>query len=419
MNTTRRDFLKRTIGSSAFFSLSATAPSFFARSTVAAAARSRGENVLVIVELAGGNDGINTVIPHGDDAYHRSRNATRYAPNSVLKIDDYHGLHPQMSALKGLYDDGHMGIVQGVGYPNPNRSHFESMDIWHTARPTGEGRVAGRDTGWVGRYLDATRSARDVTGDDVPALHLGVNRQPLALAADTTRIPTISDVNAFKLKTRNDVSLRRTIQITARVERSQQDDLLQYIQRSTVNALASSDRVQDALRQYHTPIQYPTTTLGNQLRTVAQLIEADMSTRVYYVTHGGFDTHANQRNAHAALLKQYSDAVAAFTNDMAHHGHGERVMVMTFSEFGRRVKENASAGTDHGAAGPMFIVGGKARGGLIGKHPSMTRLDQGDLFYHTDFRAVYATLLSRWLGVPAAGAQAIMGGAFDPVNVVA
>ncbi len=419
MTTTRRNFLKHSLGTSALVSLTPAVPALFLNTSAhAAAARRTSDNILVVVQLSGGNDGINTVIPHGDDVYHRSRNVTRYQANQVLKIDSYHGLHPQMTGFKSLYDEGQLAIVQGVGYPNPNRSHFESMDIWHTAKPTGEGRVAGRETGWIGRYLDAQRAAAKSpkNDDELAALHLGAGRLPLALAADKTRVPTVTDLTAFKLQTRNDGALRRTIESATRFDRGSDNDLLSYVQHSTVNALASSAQVQDALRQYSTPIAYPQSPLGQQLRTVAQLIEAGMSTRVYYVSLGGFDTHATQRNAHAALLKTLSDAVAAFTKDMAHHGHDKRVITMSFTEFGRRVKENASAGTDHGAANPLFLVGGGVKAGLIGKHPSMTDLDQGDLKFHTDFRAIYATLLKQWLGLP--NPEAVLGGKFGPAKVL-
>jgi uncharacterized protein (DUF1501 family) len=366
----------------------------FDTSLRAAEASRRGEKVLVIVQLSGGNDGLNTVVPYADDDYHRNRSLLRIGAGQVLKIDDHLGLHPSLGALRELLEQSRLSIVQGVGYPNPNRSHFESMDIWHTAELELESGGGGRRTGWIGRYLDLAHAS---DGQDVPALHLGAGRQPLAMTGQSARAVSVQSLEAFRLNDGGDAHLRRAIETTAGQPRAG-DDLLRFLQRSTVAALAGSARVQEALKSYSTPVNYPPTTLAQQLRTIAQLIEAGLSTRIYYVSLDGFDTHSSQAAAHAGLLQQLGDAVAAFMKDVHHHGHGERVLLMTFSEFGRRVKENASAGTDHGVAAPMFIAGNGIRPGPVGRHPSLTDLDDGDLKHHTDFRSVYATLLDRWLG---------------------
>lgn len=420
MHTTRRDLLKATLGSTAFVSLTSTVPQFLLSTSLRAAeqpVRTDSDRVLVIVELAGGNDGLNTVIPHGHDIYQRNRKLLRIGGGQVHRINDELGLHPSMGEMAGLLEEGKLAVVQGVGYPNPNRSHFESMDIWHSTprgAKFGEGQGGGRTTGWLGRYLDLAAAAE---GRDAPAIHLGPERQPLALDAHQVRVPSVRDLDGFRLETGNDATLRTTIESAAAAERPESNDLLQFMQRSTVGAFASSRRVQEALTRYTTPVTYPPSALAGKLRTIAQLIEAGLSTRVYYVSLGGFDTHANQADAHAALLRELSQAVGAFVRDVEHHGHGKRVLVMTFSEFGRRVKENASMGTDHGAAGPMFLAGAAVRPGLIGEHPPMTDLIDGDLKHHTDFRQVYAAMLTNWLRFE--NVEPILNGTFEPANVLA
>jgi len=419
MTRTRRDFLKTSVGSTAMLSLASSVP-LFMRDTAAHAARASGDNVLVVIQLSGGNDGLNTVVPYADDAYARNRHTLRLGAGQVHKIDDYHGLHPDLENLYKLLDQQQLAILQGVGYPNPNRSHFESMDIWHTARADmteGAAGLGGRRTGWLGRYLDTTAAA----GLDVPAVHLGQGRQPLALAGDQARAASVQSLDAFKLDTGNDAALRASIErITAAprdridtADHTRGDDMLGFLHRSTVGALASSQRVQDAIKRYNTSTPYPGSALAQRLRTVAQLIDAGMGTRVYYLELGGFDTHANQAPAHNALMRQLGDAVAAFMTDITAHGHADRTLVMTFSEFGRRVKENASQGTDHGVAAPMFLTGGKVKPGLVGKHPSLTVLTEGDLKHHTDFRRVYATILRDWLNVKP---SPVLLGDYEPVT---
>lgn len=411
--STRRDFLKAALGSSAVVALGAAAPRFL----VEAAAResnAQGETVLVVVQLSGGNDGINTVVPYGDDVYYRNRFTLALEKDKLHKLDDYHGLHPSLGGFAKLVDERRLAIVQGVGYANPNRSHFESMDIWHTARREPQ----GRSVGWLGRYLDAAAKARDASApaSDLSALHLGGGQYPLALAALDVVAPSIRSVDQFKLQDGGDRRLREAIEKLSATARPGDDDLLSFVQSSTAAALASSRRLQDALGKYSPAAKYPGTKLAQSLSTVAQLIDAGMATRIYYVALDGFDTHSEQKDAHASLLAELGDAVKAFVDDLAGHHHADRVLVMSFSEFGRRVRENASRGTDHGAAAPMFLAGGKVKPGLVGKHPSMTDLDDGDLKHHTDFRQVYAAVLKNWLGWSPAE---ILGGEYAPADVLA
>jgi uncharacterized protein (DUF1501 family) len=320
-----------------------------------------------------------------------------------------------MAGFSKLLEESRLGIVQGAGYPVPDRSHFSSMDIWQTARRdvTTSG-AAYRATGWIGRYLDRYSAA----GADVPAMHLpsGPSRLPLALTGDAARAASVESLDAFKLEDGGDARLRQSIQRIVSAERDRQDDLIQFLHASTQSAIDSSREIQDAVRSYQTDVKYPESNLGKRMKTVAQLIDAGLATRIYYLDLDGFDTHSNQAAAHAGLLGQLSEAVTAFIHDLKQHSHDQRVMVMTFSEFGRRVHENASSGTDHGTAAPMFIAGGKVKPGLITKHPDLTNLEEGDLKFTTDFRSVYAGVLEQWLGV---ASESLLGGRFAPVKLLA
>ncbi|QDV47717.1 hypothetical protein Enr13x_76280 [Stieleria neptunia] len=388
--TNRRRFLYTSGGGGLAIGIGSSLPSCFLHA--AESATGDEDRILVVVQLSGGNDGLNTVIPYADDAYRAAR-ATLAVPRSeVLAIDDDLGFHPSLRGIKDLLDDGQVAVVQGVGYENPNRSHFESMDIWHSCVRKDQSRTDG----WIGRALEQFTAA---DGGDVPALHLGEQQQPFALASETIRVPTVKQLEAFQLRGADSPALRRLLNGPPTPAADQAGgDLLGFLQSSTQGAISASQRVTAAAEGYQTDIKYPQSRLADQLRLVAQLISAEMTTRVYYLQLDGFDTHAQQGDTHAILLRQWSDAVAAFLRDMKAHGHTDRVCVMTFSEFGRRVAENASAGTDHGAAGPMFLCGGGLNAGLIGTAPRLDDLQQGDLKHSVDFRSVYASVLKDWLG---------------------
>ncbi len=387
----------------------------------AKAAESHGQTILIVLQLSGGNDGLNTVIPYADDVYRSGRPSLGIGADRVRKIDSYVGLHPSMEGFSKLLEDHRLGIVQGVGYPTPDRSHFSSMDIWQSARRdapgAGDGAFASsaghRATGWLGRLLDA--QAGGASGD-LPAMQLssGAARLPLALVGEHAHVTSIQSPEAFKLDDGGDARLTRAIQKATDAVRAGDDDLVTFLQEGARAALRSSKQVQESLSRYKTDVKYPETSLARRLKTIAQLIDAGLSTRIYYLDLDGFDTHANQGAAHANLLGELSGAVTAFTRNLDQHGHGQRALLMTFSEFGRRVRENASQGTDHGAAAPMFLAGGKVKPGLLGKYPSLTDLDEGDLKFTTDFRSVYAAVLGQWLGVPA---EPVLGGEFPPIDV--
>lgn len=369
-----------------------------------------GERALVVIQLSGGNDGLNTIIPIADDLYRASRPSLAIDRNAALKIDAQTGFHPSLKGLAKLLEDRKLAILQGVGYPNPNRSHFESMDIWHTARLD----LGKREAGWLGRAMDA-RHADLARAADPPALHLGEEVQPLALAARETATPSIRSFDKFRLETGGDSQRRSAIQAASSVPRTTENNLLKFVQTRATSAWEVSRRIEQAAQEYKTPVKYPPTPLAEKLRHIAQLLDAGLATRIYYVTLDGFDTHSDQAAAHAGLLDQLSGALAAFTEDLHAHGQQDRVLTLVFSEFGRRVRENASRGTDHGAAAPVFLVGSRLKPGLIGRQPSLTDLDDGDLKFHTDFRQVYAALLEKWLGWPAAP---ILGEGFFPADML-
>jgi uncharacterized protein (DUF1501 family) len=401
--SSRREFLGGVAAGSAVMTFGATAPGVLCQ---AAAASAQDERILVVVEMAGGNDGLNSVVPHSDDAYLKARKAIGIKKPDTLAVTDQIGFHSSMRGFADLLEQGRFAVVQGVGYENPNRSHFESMDIWHTCLRKGE----PRQDGWIGRYLD-TAELQQL--QDPSAIHLGSEKQPPALSSRQIRVPSIQSLEQFRLLT-GDVS-RQTIRDLADQSRPDQDDLLGFIQTSTSSAIAASERMESAGVNYKPSQKYPTSGLGKKLETVAKLIASGLHTKVYYVRIDGFDTHASQPGAHAALLREVSEGVSTFVRDINAHDNGDRVLVMSFSEFGRRVAENASDGTDHGTAGPIFLAGNKVKAGLIGEQPSLTDLDNGDLKHHTDFRQVYATVLEDWL---ACESESVLGGQYKPMPIL-
>ena len=402
----RRKFLQTSTSGALAIGVGATMPACLL--DAAESADSAGDRILVVVQLTGGNDGLNTVIPYADEAYRAARPKLAIPKPNVLTVDQNHGLHPSLRGMMDLLGDGQLAVVHGVGYDNPNRSHFESMDIWHTCVRKDEPRT----NGWLGRALEQFPRAN---GGDVRALHLGDQQQPFALASESVRVPTIKELKEFQLRGSNPEELRELLSVLPTQQDSNHgDDLLDFLRSSTKSAISASTRVTEAAEGYQTDVVYPQSGLAEKLRVVAQLIDAGMKTRIYYLELDGFDTHAQQADTHSILLREWSDAVSAFVKDMQAHDHDGRVCVMTFSEFGRRVSENASEGTDHGAAGPMFLCGGGLNAGLIGDAPGLTDLEQGDLKYKIDFRSVYASVLKDWLGTDP---DPILGGSYAPQPV--
>jgi uncharacterized protein (DUF1501 family) len=395
----RRQFIKSSLGGVGAIGVGSILPPCFAKAALAS--NNREERILIVVQMSGGNDGLNTLIPFADNDYRSARPKLAIPNDDVLKCDDDTAMHPAMTGMFDLLQAGQFAAVRSVGYEQPNRSHFESMDIWHTCRRKDQ----PRPDGWLGRYLDQLPS---IAGGDVPALHLGSEQQPAAVNSLTVRVPTITDIAEFQLRGTDSQALRTLLENPPQVPPTAENDLLAFLQSSTTSAMAASERVAQAVKSYRSEVAYPETALGEKLKVIAQLIDAGLSTKIYYVQHDGFDTHAQQAQSHNVLLRQWSDAVSALVRDLDAHDHAKRVCVMTFSEFGRRVAENASEGTDHGAAGPMFLCGGAVKPGIFGKRPDLTDLQEGDLKHEYDFRQVYATVLKSWLGcdpTPILGAQ--------------
>lgn len=372
------------------------------------------DRILVIVQLAGGNDGLNTVIPYGDDNYYRARpqlgiTAPNSGNNACLATDiDGLGLHPNLASFKELLDDGKATIVQGVGYPNPNRSHFTSTDIWETADMSGKG------DGWIGRYFDCT-----CNGTPVPEGAIAIGRRsPLAMVGSTQKPVSFESAELFRWLGENvHPSLKSPyddINRAGTLSDVESDSQLAFLMRTSLDAQVSSDRIRAAVAKQPL-VPYPQSSLARQLRIVGAMIRDGMKTRVYYVSLSGFDTHAGQAGSHGNLMRQLGDSLAAFQRDVTAQGNDGRVLTMVFSEFGRRVKQNASGGTDHGTAAPMFLMGNMVNPGILAKHPSLVDLDQGDLKYSVDFRSVYAGILEDWMETPS---EKILGGRFQKARVV-
>lgn len=396
----RRQFLADTLRASSLVALSPLVPQFVAQTAKAAAPGK--DSVLVVVELSGGNDGLNTVIPYADDLYHKNRPTLRQTKDTVLRLDDSVGLHPKLTGLKTLWDAGQLSVVQGVGYPNPNRSHFESMDIWHTADEK------GGKTGWLGR------GAAEFAGESggVPLLHLGGNNLPLALVGAAGGAVSVNDRNSFKLDlTGGRPDARKRLLQDLSATSSSRDDLATFVRRRQVQTLTAVETLHDLL-EGRGAVRRWGNGLDSKLRVVAGLITRGFGTRVFYVNLDGFDTHADQGPSHARLMTELGDAVGNFFQSLKAAGQDKRVRLMTFSEFGRRVDENGSRGTDHGAASCLFVAGPTVKAGVVGKHPSLKDLDVGDLKYHTDFRRVYAAQLDGWLGCDS---RRVLGARWEPL----
>ena len=345
-----------------------------------------GNKVVVILQLSGGNDGLNTVIPTRNDIYYRSRPRLGIKREKALTLTDEIGLHPALPAFKAMYDDGSLAIINNVGYPNPDRSHFRSMDIWHTASQSNE----YWSNGWVGRYLDAQCNGCDkptqaIEIDDVLSLALKGNNLKGIAVKDPRRLYGTANEKFF-----------RDVMKNHRDEAGEQP--VDYLYKTMAETLSSADYIFQQSKLHPTNAEYPKSELGNSLKTIASLIFSEINTKVYYVSLGSFDTHINQDMQQQRLFTEMNDAVSAFVNDMKAQRRFDDVLLFTFSEFGRGVEQNASNGTDHGTANNMFLVsGGLKQKGVINPLPDLSDLNEGDLKYNIDFKDVYATVLNKWL----------------------
>lgn len=401
MRHDRREFLQ-TMGTAGVVTLSGTVPGIWTRAFAETSAAQTNGRVLVLVQLAGGNDGLNTVVPYAHDAYLKARPALALKKGTVLSLNDEYGLHPSLGGLKKLWDNQRLAIVQGIGYPQPDRSHFRSMDIWQAARTD-----AVLPTGWVGRLLDATASEPSGMWE---AACLGMDKLPLTCLGERAVPPTIRKLDEFRLRIPA-MAGTAAWNAAAAVGAPAGTDL-EFLRRSARAAVANAERL-STLSTKSESGAYPSTGLAQKLKLVSQMIAAELPARVYFVSLDGFDTHAQQLGGHAALMAELSGAISAFIADLSEQKLDDRVMLATFSEFGRRVAENGSLGTDHGAASVSFVVTPAGRGGWYGAAPTFDRLDDGDLIHTTDFRRLYATFLDRWLQRPS---QPILGGNYQPLD---
>ena len=378
-----------------------TVPAFLSRMVRAAQPNHNGR-ILVVIQLSGGNDGINTVVPFADEGYAKYRDKLRLSANELIKVNDHIGLHPGLRSAADLLEDGRLAIVQGVGYPNPNRSHDVSMAIWQTARFDP---AEHKTFGWIGRAMDG-RSARSDGAPD--SILLGDENPPIALRGRRSTSISLAHLNDLKAKPGATFS-------TA-LPGDADHDLLAFTRRAALDAKSTAELIDEVAKKSASDASaYPSTELAGRLKSIAQLVKADFLTPVYYAIQPGYDTHAAQLPTHARLLRELGSAIKAFHDDLQTAGLSDRVLTFCFSEFGRRVKENASLGTDHGTAGPVLIAGSGVNPGPFGQPPSMTDLEGGDLKMQTDFRQVYATILEDWLGVSSALA---LGNTFERLKLI-
>lgn len=352
---------------------------------------------LVVVQLTGGNDGLNTVVPHRQDLYYSLRPTLALARNALVPLTDDLGLHPELHPLRDVHERGDLAVVQAVGYPNPDRSHFRSMEIWHTGSPDG----TASDPGWLGRIADQIVERHP---ERMPALHVGSERLPLSLWGRKVHAPSVRDADAFRLHERG-----RSLASSrdALLESSAPHADLGFLRDAARTSYDAAERLAE-LSAKGSQVAYPDTPLAQKLKLVARLLAGRFGSRIFHVELDGFDTHIRQARTHGPLMAQLGGALAAFQNDLEAEGMAQDVTTLVFSEFGRRVRENGSRGTDHGAGAPLFLMGARVRGGLHGRTPDLGRLVQGDVPFTTDFRSVYASLESQWLGFrPSSGFDAL------------
>jgi uncharacterized protein (DUF1501 family) len=439
---TRREFLRTTVLGSA---LSWTLPAFLANTLSALQSEAadsatqittgKDSTILVVLQMAGGNDGLNTVVPYSNDFYHRARPKIGLSADKIIKLDGDIGFHGSLTGFKNLYDAGNLAVVQGVGYPNPNRSHFRSTEIWQTASDS----ETIEKYGWLGRYFDNACSGADPTvgvtiGSQLPEAFFAKTPKGICFNNPQNYRFMASGATEESYKKLNELEMSSPLPDGGPTMAPEENSggsiaslpagmpmtggrAVDFISRTALDAQLSSEKVRDVAARVQNQAVYPGSVLGNSLKLVAKLIGGGLPTRVYYVSQGGYDTHTNQIGTQQRLLQDLGDSTKAFVDDMKAQGNMQRVLVMTFSEFGRRVNENANGGTDHGAAAPIFVVGNKVKAGLLGRYPSLAPQDlyQGDIKYNVDFRNVYASVLENWLKTKSAP---ILGKQFEPLPLV-
>ena len=364
---------------------------------------------LIVVQMAGGNDGLNTVVPYADGNYYQNRKNLGVPADQVLPLDDRFGFNPAMGGMKALWDAGNLAVVHGVGYPNPNFSHFKSMDIWQTANPDGK----DNDEGWLAKLV---KGAVDRRGHPFAGFAASGTLPPALMSPDYP-IPAVDNVNNFKLlpdpRYAADATARQNALVQLYNAYPGGSPFAQVLKSTEQGTLDSIDALQKAHTAYRPAVEYPKDGFSTGLKLLAETITGDLGVKVGYVTIGGFDTHSGQKNQQTRLLQSLSDGLKAFWDDLNAQGKADNVLIMTWSEFGRRVAENGSGGTDHGSAAPQFLIGNRLKGGHWGDPVSLTDLDKGNLKFTTDFRSVYSTVMDGWLGAPA---EKLLGARFQTLG---
>ena len=395
-NLTRRGFIKK--------SMLATSGAWlvpqFLKAFEDSHAASSTDQVLIILQLSGGNDGLNTIVPYRNDLYYQSRPTLGITRDKVLRVTDELGFNPALTKLQQLYDQGVLTVINNVGYPNPDRSHFRSMDIWQTASPSNEYLT----TGWIGRYLDSSCEGcgahTAVEIDDALSLALRGDRVKGMAIKDPAKLYRVTQSLFFKKVS----------------EGHAEEPTLDYLYKTMAETASNAEYIYNKSSITRSSMEYPASEFGKQLKTISELIQSGIKTKVYYASLSGFDTHVRQSGQQERLLTTYSEAVYALVEDLKSTGNFDRTLIMTFSEFGRRVQENASGGTDHGTANNLFLVGGKLKTkGFYNQTPDLQKLDQGDLIYEIDFRQVYATVLKNWLHTDS---SVILNSSFSTLDLV-
>ena len=369
------------------------------------------EKSFVVVQLSGGNDYLNTIVPYGDYEYYDFRKTVHIDQESVLPVDGTYGFNPNLGPLKRLYDEGKVAVINGIGYDNPNRSHFRSMDIWHTALPDEIG-----NEGWLGRVIREI----DPSGENVLT---GVNfgrGLPRALGVRGVPVASVGNLETYGLFTDIEDEATRSLALRAFAHMyggvQGKDPVLDFLGQTGSNALKGADILRTAPEKYSSSIEYAANPIAQSMRSAAQVLFADLGTRVFYTQHGSFDTHSGELTSHAKLWQEVSGAIGDFYDDLKEHGREDEVVVLVFSEFGRRIKDNGS-GTDHGSGGVAFVIGSEVKGGMYGQYPSIREADQleGDLHFNNDFRSTYSTIIENWFGLDAVP---IVNGTFEQFDFV-
>ena len=375
-------------------------------------ASNQRDRVIVVLSLSGGNDGLNTLVPYSDSSYYDYRPTLGISEDQVLRIDDQVGFHPSMTEMKDIYDQGNMAVIQGVGYPNPSRSHFRSMDIWHTCEPDKIG-----DEGWLGRTI---RELDPNTENVLTGVNFG-RGLPRALVCPGIPVASVGNLETYGLLTgiAGEEDRSRALEVFSRMYAPAigSGPVMDYIWETGRAALKGADILKVAPERYSSNVEYGNYAMGQGMRGIAQVHFADLGTRVLYTTspYNAFDTHANEAGDHARLWRQVSESISDFYDDLREHNRGEEVIMLLFSEFGRRARDNGG-GTDHGTGSVCFVIGDHVKGGLYGEYPSLKEgdlEDGGDLLHTVDFRSVYSTMLERWIGIDPAP---IVGGAFEQMD---